>query len=154
LKGKSDGDIFDWPLTYLRRRAAFKKGKALEAYWINKVLGVGKNNQSFQVAHRNGRKVTWESVIPDILTGALVGDAKDWKDLSFTEQLRDFHTIAKASANPGKVKNADGTAVSWARAFVLIVRSKSHSEGKTNVSGPLKSAADTIYYKITDKDVK
>jgi hypothetical protein len=149
LKDKKNGDTFEWPLTYLRNRAARKKGKAIEAQWIKKVIGAGKNNQAFEV--KQGR--VWNTVIPDILTNSVVGDAKDWKDISFTEQLRAFHMIAKAGRNPGKVKR-NGVEVKWMRSFVLIVRSKSHSEGKTNVSGPLKGACDTIYYRITDKDVK
>jgi hypothetical protein len=150
LKNKTSGESFDWPITYLRRRASFKKGKAIEAYWIQKIIKTGKNNKTFQVMEDK----SWTTVIPDILTNKVVGDAKDWKDISFTEQLRSFHMIAKARNYPGRVKDNDGNPVKWLKSFVLIVRSKSHSEGKTNVSGPLKRAADSIYYKITDKDVQ
>lgn len=150
LQGKNNGETFDWPLAYLRRRAALKKGKAIEAFWIRKVLGTGKNNASFQVREQS----TWNVVIPDILTDSVVGDAKDWKDISFTVQLRAFHMIAKARNNPGRVKDAAGNAVTWLKSFVLIVRSKSHSEGETNVSGPLRAAVDRIYRRTTDKDVK
>jgi hypothetical protein len=150
LKNKSDGENFEWPLTYLRRRAAFKKGKAIEAYWIKKVLGAGKNNKVYKVW--DGAE--WKNVIPDIDTPGVVGDAKDWKEISFTAQLRAFRAIAKAASNPGSVRDANDKPVSWTKSFVVIVRSKSHSEGKTSVSGPLAGAADVIYYKITDKDVK
>ena len=150
LNGKNVGETFDLPLPYLRRRAAFKKGKAIEAFWIRKVLSAGKNNRVYRVKVGSA----WERVIPDVVTDSVVGDAKDWKDISFTAQLRAFHAIAKASTRIGEVEDADGHPVNWTRSFVIIVRSKSHSEGKTTVSGPLVGAADQIHYRITDKDVK
>jgi len=148
LGGRSDGMDFEMPLPYLKRRASFKKGKAIEAYWINKVLGVGKNGVMFKVFVDN----EWGNFIPDILTPTIVGDAKDWKEISFTPQLRAFNLIAKAANNPGRVKDAADKPVTTNRTFVLIVRGEAHTEKETKVSGPLKGAA-LVYYAISDKDV-
>jgi hypothetical protein len=150
LKGKNDGDTFDLPLPYLRRRASFKKGKAIESFWIQKVLGAGKNNDPYKV--KVGTE--WQTFIPDVVTGSVVGDCKDWKDISFTAQLRAFRAIAKSSTRAGEVLDGNGRPISWTKSFVIIVRAKSHTEGKTTVSGNLAGAADKIHYRITDKDVK
>jgi hypothetical protein len=149
LKGIKNGEQFDWPLEYLKRRAAFKKGKAIEAEWIKKTLGLSPNPQAFEVLHGK----SWDSVIPDILSAAYVGDCKDWADISWRPQLRDFYTIARARENAGMVRYAGGAQVLWTKTFILLVRHKSHSEGETVVSGPLKAVAD-VRYVITDKDVK
>ena len=148
-----DGNHFDWPLTYLKRRASLKLGKVGESKWIQMIFGSGKNNQVFQVQHDDGK---WYDVIPDVLTGSVVGDAKDTKSLSFTQQLQDFFAIAKPTrvAHRNRVRNQDGSSLNKTLNFEIIVRHKSHSEGETKVYGPLKQAADQIHYKITDKDVK
>ena len=150
LSGKKNGDTFLQPLAYLKQRAAFKSGKQDEAKWINLVYGVGKNSTSFDVKLSR----SWDTVIPDYMTGAVVGDAKDWASLPFTDQLECFYMIAKADAHTGRVRNKDGTAVKGTRSFTLIVRSESHSEGKTHLSGNLLAKADTVHYVITDADVK
>lgn len=149
LSGIKDGQQFDWPVEYLKRRAAFKKGKAIEAEWIKHELGLSKNNTAIEVQHSK----KWDAVIPDILSDDYVGDCKDWASISWRPQLRDFYMIAKAADNIGMVRYPRGAAVSWTKSFVLIVRHKSHSEGETQVSGPLKAIAD-VRYVITDKDVK
>jgi hypothetical protein len=148
LGGIKNGDQFDWPLEYLKRRAAFKKGKAIEAEWIKKAVGANKNSETIEVKHGK----SWDAVIPDILTATMVGDCKDWANLTWRPQLRDFYTIAKASDNPGKVRKPGGAEVSWSKTFVLIVRHDSHSEGPTVVSPDLEANARVIKI-ITDKDV-
>lgn len=152
LKGKQNGDTFVQPLAYLKQRAAFKAGKQDEAKWIQIVYGVGKNSTSFEVKLSR----SWDSVIPDFMTGSVVGDAKDWKSLPYTDQLESFYMIAKADmpAHAGRVRNKDKTPVTGARSFALIVRSSTHSEGKTELSGPLAAKADVVHYVITDADVK
>lgn len=148
LGGIKNGQQFDWPLEYLKRRASFKKGKAIEAEWIKKAVGASKNSDTIEVKH--GR--TWVGVIPDFLTATMVGDCKDWATLTWRPQLRDFYTIAKASDNPGKVRKPGGAEISWSKSFVLIVRHESHSEGGTKVSPDLEANARVIRI-ITDKDV-
>ena len=62
--------------------------------------------------------------------------------------------IAKSRQYPEKVKDKSGSILTWSKSFVLIVRSKTHSEGKTTLSGPLLGKADKVHYVITDADVK
>lgn len=149
---KNQGGSYQDPKAYLKGRAARKLGKTGEDFWIRKVYNSGKNNDPFDVM--NDSSGEWETVIPDILTPTVVGDAKNWASLSYTHQLQMFNRIAKAKTMyPGRVKYKTGNVVNTDRRLVVLVRHESHSAGETTVSGPLKTAA-LVRYVITDKDVK
>ncbi len=132
---------FDLPLTYLKRRATTKKGKANEAQWIAEAYpGVPKNNITFEVEQEDG---TIKNRIPDIFTDAYVGDCKDEEKLYFSGQLRDSYLIAKhkpyLSERPRKVLRRDGKPLDGRiRKFVLVTRRN------TTLSGPLTDALDEI----------
>lgn len=136
LSGLKEGDIFDAPLTYLKRRASFKRGKATEKNW-GKVV--------FPDAKHKAYKILWagnmETVIPDLVTSDVIADVKNVKSQDFDPQLRAFEMIAHPSKHPGKVFEADGTTpVTVDKSFELVVRGPKHSEGPTKVYGPLLAA--------------
>ena len=152
IKTLKTGDKFDLPGTYLNRRASTKVGKRGENKWISKRYP-GKSEERFKVFQS---RTAFNIVIPDILTGAVVGDAKDTKKLSFTPQLHDFFAVAKPMRKEhlDRVFTTDDIPMKKTRNFVLIVRNNTHSDGETQVSGPLLAAADAVHRDITDKDVK
>ena len=91
-------------------------------------------------------------MIPDVLTGSVVGDIKNWASLSFTQQLQDFALIANP-ANATSVKRA-GRPYSALRKLSVAVRDEFHSQRKTSISGPLQAAitatGGNVHYAITD----
>lgn len=143
--------MFQWPLSYLRGRAARKLGKSTEDTWIKAVYGSGvsKNNQEFLVEDDNGEYEGW---IPDVYTDTVVADVKNVASQSFSAQLRAFYAIAKhkdpITDEKRKIATGGKYVAKKIRSFEMIVRSKAHSDGKTELSGPLESAADAIYYVI------
>jgi hypothetical protein len=152
LANLGDQLMFQWPLSYLRGRAARKLGKSTEDTWIKAVYGSGvsKNNQEFLVEDDNGEYEGW---IPDVYTDGVVADVKNVASQSFSAQLRAFYAIAKHKDPITNEKRKIATGGKYVpkkiRSFEMIVRSKAHSDGKTELSGPLESAADAVYYVIT-----
>lgn len=145
--------MFQWPLSYLRGRAARKLGKSTEDKWIKAAYGdeVTKNNQAFTVENDEGEYEQW---IPDVATDSVVADVKNVATQSFSEQLRAFYAIAKHKdplTDEARKIYEGGTRVpkSKVRRFELIVRSARHPAGTTDVSGPLVDATDRIRRIIT-----
>jgi hypothetical protein len=149
LNGLSMGSDFDWPLSYLRRRASCKRGKIVQRNWAQHVYG-GAGGKSYKVKQADG---SLHVRIPDYVSGSVVADVKDVKNQSYDAELRDFHKIAKPGNYPGEVFELDGvTPLTKDRSFELIVRDpEKHSEGGTNVSGPLKAVLDALYEVIHDQ---
>jgi Domain of unknown function (DUF4157) len=135
-----NGEEFDPPLTYLRRRASFKRGKTTEKNWAQEAYPGG-GSKIYKVKPARNRKA--ETVIPDIVTGSVIADVKNVKYQDFDAQLRAFEKIAHADRYTGMVFESDETTpVTTSRKFGLIYRSKKHSEKKTVLSGPLEAALD------------
>ncbi len=86
--------------------------------------------------------------IPDGVDNGHVVDFKDVAYLSFTEQLRDFYTIAKQedpdTGKPVKVLAANKTKVNLKRKFAVVVRKDVPGKQKgTELSGPLLGKLDS-----------
>jgi predicted XRE-type DNA-binding protein len=145
---KAVGAHFQWPHFYLRTRAARRAGFDAESKW-RPIVFPGSGAATFDVVRKNGTAVV---VIPDVLTGSVVGDIKNWASLSFTQQLQDFALIANP-ANATSVKRA-GRPYSALRKLSVAVRHESHLQGKTAISGPLQGAISAtggnVHYAITD----
>ena len=115
-----------------------------------------KNTQSYDVHFKPDDQDIVVTTIPDFITDSLIGDVKNVKDLSFTAQLRAIYAMSKgfdAEGIPVEVYKTGSDVeipIHDPRDFDLIVRSSSHSDGKTNLSGPLRSAADHVWEQITE----
>jgi hypothetical protein len=151
LANLGDQATFQWPLTYLRGRAARKLGKSTEDDSIQSVYGdeVTKNNQAFSVEIEKG---VYEDYIPDVFTDDVVADAKNVANQSFDRQLRAFYIIAKGedpfTGKKRKVKRGGEIVPNKKRKLELIVRSDTHPDGETTLSGPLKQFFDEIHFEI------
>jgi hypothetical protein len=140
LKRIKKGEEFLPPLTYLRLRASFKRGKATEKNWAQKAYPGG-GPKIYKVKPAKNRKA--ETVIPDIVTGSVIADVKNVKYQDFDPQLRAFERIAHADRYAGLVFESDKTTpVTTGKKFGLVYRSDKHSEKKTVLSGPLTAALD------------
>ena len=137
IENKTANDIMDWPLSYLKRRAAMSKGKKTEEQWIKEHFGdsATRNNavKSVVVRDENTNKSKRVKVIPDYIIGSEVGDVKNVKSQSYTQQLRAMKAYADS---------IDAT-------FSVIVRNNSHPDKQTYITGPLSNNA-TIHRIITE----
>jgi hypothetical protein len=136
---------FQWPLPYLRMQASTSVGKAGQGEWLKKGIP-GASPQSFYIGENHR--------IPDAVNSSTIGDVKDVEYLSFTEQLRDFYTIAKQedpyTGTPVTVLQSDKkTRVTEKREFVLVIRKKTSKQKETELSAPLRAKLDRIVPIIT-----
>ncbi len=126
----------DWPITYLKRRAAFRKGKQGEEFWIKKKFKTGsKKNEQFTeiITNENGTQER-VNVIPDYITSTQVGDVKNVATQSNTKQMKAIKLVADR-------KN---------KKFSVIVRNTKHPNGKTHISVPLSRTA--LIHRVVDSD--
>jgi hypothetical protein len=149
LDAKGKGEMFQMPLRYLQGRAARSMGRVGEKNWLQEVFP-GAAPRTFYLV-RGGTDVPRT---PDGVDDGHVVDAKDVDYLSFTEQLRDYYTIAKQkdpdTGKPVQVLAADKTKVERNRQFTVIVRKDVPGKQKgTELSGPLLSKLDSVHRVIT-----
>jgi hypothetical protein len=155
LSNRGKDDSFQWPLTYLKQRGSRKSGRLVETPSIAAVYGEGvsKNNQAYDVTFTDLYGGGVKRTIPDIMTDKVVGDVKDVKYQSFTEQLEAIYAIAKGEDSRGgrvTIKEAGGSkALNLPeRKFDLVVRGPKGSENATKLSSSLMAAVDTVYYHL------
>lgn len=148
---KLEKPTFEWPLTYLKNRASRKLGKKDQKYWAEKVYGAGAHGKAFKVKQPDG---TEKVRVPDVfIADKVVADVKDVEYQDYDKQMQDDYKIAHAVEYPGVVTEVAGDKpFRGSHSFEVIVRSKDHTQGKTDVSGPLDGAADKIHYVITDQE--
>lgn len=151
----AQGKSFQWPLTYLKGRSARKNGRVAENGAINRVHPtLQKNNQTYHVVFNAGtNREHVVSTIPDFISDEVIGDVKNVKSQSFTEQMRAIYAMSKGFDHNGEEIDVYDNSnreieIDGPRDFDLIVRSSSHPEGQTELTGPLESAADNIWYDI------
>ncbi len=155
LSNKGNDDDFQWPFTYLSGRGSRKSGKLVETSSIAAVYGdsVSKNNQAYDVTFADMYSGGTKRAIPDIMTSKVVGDVKDVKYQSFTEQLEAIYAIAKGEDSRGgnvTIKKAGSTTALDLpeREFDLVVRGPKGKETATKLSSSLMAAADNVYYHL------
>jgi hypothetical protein len=126
LNTKGSSEMIQWPLTYLKSRAARRRGRTGEDGWVKEQFGAsaGKNNRTF-----NPRIIDDDGVakvvptIPDYIAGNEIGDVKDVNYQSYTQQLKAIKQVAR---DEGK-------------SFSLIIRKDDNPNGKTGLSSNLSS---------------
>jgi len=160
LKQRVDGKEgdFQWPQSYIEARAARKQGRMVEAQAIRDVYGAGvaKNTMTYSVEFEpeDEDDMTFTvKCIPDFVTADAVGDVKNVASQSLDDQLRIEYAVAKGEGvneEEVTVTQPDGTEVDWDKNFDLIVRGPEDDDYATDISGPLQTAADNIFYILTE----
>ena len=106
----------------------------------------------FDVVRKNGTAVV---VIPDVLTGSVVGDIKNWASLSFTQQLQDFALIANPAnaeeRQAGRTTLFCATQAIGCRARRIPANARHRSADRFRPRSPRRAAMCTMPSPITSR---